>query len=148
MLQPTQMRLAKLAQMTLLPKSLKLLMVCKLQEVKKRKWTTQTFSIFSGAWNLWFFRFKTYFRSAVCQAKHHSRWGNEWQMIIRVPEPAEINTTGEGPNNIVVGTARFNNDGSLASYNPKTLNFHPITVPHQTNKSNFPLEQVEAMMVL
>ncbi|EAL3327038.1 flagellar hook protein FlgE, partial [Campylobacter coli] len=47
--------------------------------------------------------------------------GNEWQMIIRVPEPAEINTTGEGPNNIVVGTARFNNDGSLASYNPKTL---------------------------
>lgn len=45
--------------------------------------------------------------------------GNEWQMIIRVPEPAEINTTGEGPNNIVVGTARFNNDGSLASYNLK-----------------------------
>ncbi|MBZ7967956.1 flagellar hook protein FlgE, partial [Campylobacter sp. RM9756] len=42
--------------------------------------------------------------------------GNEWQMIIRVPEPAEINTTGEGPSNIVVGTARFNNDGSLSSY--------------------------------
>lgn len=33
--------------------------------------------------------------------------GNEWQMIIRVPEPAEINTTGEGPNNIIVGTARL-----------------------------------------
>ncbi|EAL2989824.1 flagellar hook protein FlgE, partial [Campylobacter jejuni] len=51
--------------------------------------------------------------------------GNEWQMIIRVPEPAEINTTGEGPNNIVVGTARFNNDGSLANYSPKTINFSP-----------------------
>ncbi len=51
--------------------------------------------------------------------------GNEWQMIIRVPEPAEINTTGDGPSNIVVGTARFNNDGSLASYSPKTLNFSP-----------------------
>ncbi len=45
--------------------------------------------------------------------------GNEWQMIIRVPEPAEINTTGEGPTNIIVGTARFNNDGSLANYTPK-----------------------------
>ncbi|EDO8878701.1 flagellar hook protein FlgE [Campylobacter coli] len=51
--------------------------------------------------------------------------GNEWQMIIRVPEPAEINTTGEGPTNIIVGTARFNNDGSLASYTPKTINFSP-----------------------
>ncbi|WP_215432278.1 flagellar hook protein FlgE, partial [Campylobacter coli] len=49
--------------------------------------------------------------------------GNEWQMIIRVPEPAEINTTGEGPNNIIVGTARFNNDGSLSNYNPRTINF-------------------------
>ncbi|TXF00528.1 flagellar hook protein FlgE, partial [Campylobacter jejuni] len=44
--------------------------------------------------------------------------GNEWQMIIRVPEPAEINATGEGPNNIIVGSARFNNDGSLANYSP------------------------------
>ncbi|EAJ8830018.1 flagellar hook protein FlgE, partial [Campylobacter jejuni] len=51
--------------------------------------------------------------------------GNEWQMIIRVPEPAEINTTGEGPNNIIVGTARFNNDGSLSNYNPRTINFSP-----------------------
>ncbi|EAJ6246395.1 flagellar hook protein FlgE [Campylobacter jejuni] len=65
--------------------------------------------------------------------------GNEWQMIIRVPEPAEINATGEGPNNIVVGTARFNNDGSLASYNPKTLNFSPNNgaAPNQQIKLSF-----------
>lgn len=65
--------------------------------------------------------------------------GNEWQMIIRVPEPAEINTTGEGPNNIVVGTARFNNDGSLASYNPKTLNFSPNNgaAPNQQIRLSF-----------
>ncbi|EAL7967370.1 flagellar hook protein FlgE [Campylobacter coli] len=65
--------------------------------------------------------------------------GNEWQMIIRVPEPAEINTTGEGPTNIIVGTARFNNDGSLASYNPKTLNFSPNNgaTPNQQIKLSF-----------
>lgn len=65
--------------------------------------------------------------------------GNEWQMIIRVPEPAEINTTGEGPNNIIVGTARFNNDGSLASYTPKTINFSPNNgaAPNQQIKLSF-----------
>ncbi|MBZ7955989.1 flagellar hook protein FlgE, partial [Campylobacter molothri] len=65
--------------------------------------------------------------------------GNEWQMIIRVPEPAEINTTGEGPSNIVVGTARFNNDGSLSSYNPRTLNFSPNNgaAPNQQIKLSF-----------
>lgn len=65
--------------------------------------------------------------------------GNEWQMIIRVPEPAEINTTGEGPNNIVVGTARFNNDGSLSNYTPKTLNFSPNNgaAPNQQIKLSF-----------
>ncbi|WP_417903763.1 flagellar hook protein FlgE [Campylobacter sp. LH-2024] len=65
--------------------------------------------------------------------------GNEWQMIIRVPEPAEINTTGEGPSNIVVGTARFNNDGSLSSYSPRTLNFSPNNgaAPNQQIKLSF-----------
>ncbi|HEB9333549.1 TPA: flagellar hook protein FlgE [Campylobacter coli] len=65
--------------------------------------------------------------------------GNEWQMIIRVPEPAEINTTGEGPNNIIVGSARFNNDGSLASYTPKTINFSPNNgaAPNQQIKLSF-----------
>lgn len=65
--------------------------------------------------------------------------GNEWQMIIRVPEPAEINTTGEGPTNIIVGSARFNNDGSLASYTPKTINFSPNNgaAPNQQIKLSF-----------
>ncbi|ELM1464698.1 flagellar hook protein FlgE [Campylobacter coli] len=65
--------------------------------------------------------------------------GNEWQMIIRVPEPAEINTTGEGPTNIIVGTARFNNDGSLSNYNPKTINFSPNNgaAPNQQIKLSF-----------
>ncbi|EPS5759062.1 flagellar hook protein FlgE, partial [Campylobacter coli] len=65
--------------------------------------------------------------------------GNEWQMIIRVPEPAEINTTGEGPTNIIVGTARFNNDGSLANYTPKTINFSPNNgaAPNQQIKLSF-----------
>ncbi|EMJ1797807.1 flagellar hook protein FlgE [Campylobacter coli] len=65
--------------------------------------------------------------------------GNEWQMIIRVPEPAEINATGEGPNNIIVGTARFNNDGSLANYSPKTINFSPNNgaAPNQQIKLSF-----------
>lgn len=65
--------------------------------------------------------------------------GNEWQMIIRVPEPAEINTTGEGPNNIIVGTARFNNDGSLSNYTPKTINFSPNNgaTPNQQIKLSF-----------
>ncbi|EPH4610828.1 flagellar hook protein FlgE [Campylobacter jejuni] len=65
--------------------------------------------------------------------------GNEWQMIIRVPEPAKINTTGEGPTNIIVGTARFNNDGSLANYTPKTINFSPNNgaAPNQQIKLSF-----------
>lgn len=65
--------------------------------------------------------------------------GNEWQMIIRVPEPAEINATGEGPNNIIVGSARFNNDGSLANYTPKTINFSPNNgaAPNQQIKLSF-----------
>lgn len=65
--------------------------------------------------------------------------GNEWQMIIRVPEPAEINATGEGPNNIIVGTARFNNDGSLSNYNPRTINFSPNNgaAPNQQIKLSF-----------
>lgn len=65
--------------------------------------------------------------------------GNEWQMIIRVPEPAEINTTGEGPTNIVVGSARFNNDGSLASYSPRSIVFSPNNgaAPNQVIKLSF-----------
>ncbi|MFG5142693.1 flagellar basal body FlgE domain-containing protein, partial [Campylobacter lari] len=43
---------------------------------------------------------------------------------ISVPEPAEINFSGDGaPGNIVVGNLRFGNDGSLQSYTPNVLNF-------------------------
>lgn len=49
--------------------------------------------------------------------------GNEWQMMIRVDEPATINTTGAGPNNIIIGSVRFGNDGSLISYDPRSINF-------------------------
>ena len=49
--------------------------------------------------------------------------GNEWQMIIRVEEPATINRTGVGPDNIIVGSIRFGNDGSLIAYDPRTISF-------------------------
>lgn len=49
--------------------------------------------------------------------------GNEWQMILRLDEPATFNVTGSGRNNIVVGTVRFGNDGSLISYDPTTITF-------------------------
>ena len=44
-------------------------------------------------------------------------------MIIKVDEPATISTRADGLNNIMVGTVRFGNDGSLISYDPRTINF-------------------------
>ena len=49
--------------------------------------------------------------------------GTEWNMIIQVPEPAKINYTGEGPDNVVTGALRFNSNGSLASFHPATITF-------------------------
>lgn len=49
--------------------------------------------------------------------------GNEWQMILRIDEPATFNGTGTGYDNIIVGTVRFKNDGSLSSYSPTTVTF-------------------------
>ena len=49
--------------------------------------------------------------------------GTEWSMVIQVPEPAKINYTGEGPDNVITGTARFNANGSLASFHPATITF-------------------------
>lgn len=49
--------------------------------------------------------------------------GTEWSMIIQVPEPAKINYTGEGPDNVITGSARFNSNGSLASFHPATITF-------------------------
>lgn len=50
--------------------------------------------------------------------------GAEWSIIISVPEPAEINFSGDGaPGNILVGNLKFGNDGSLQSYTPNVINF-------------------------
>jgi flagellar hook protein FlgE len=47
--------------------------------------------------------------------------GSEWAMTITVPEPATIDTLA--PTNQRNGTVRFNNDGSLATYNPPNFSF-------------------------
>lgn len=66
--------------------------------------------------------------------------GAEWSIIISVPEPAEINFSGDGaPGNIVVGNLRFGNDGSLQSYTPNVLNFtgNNGSKPNQVIKLDF-----------
>ena len=47
--------------------------------------------------------------------------GSEWAMTVTVPEPATIDTLA--PTNQRNGTVRFNNDGSLATYNPPNFSF-------------------------
>ncbi len=47
--------------------------------------------------------------------------GSTWDMLISVPEPATIDTTI--PLNEKTGSVRFNNDGSLATYNPPNVSF-------------------------
>jgi len=47
--------------------------------------------------------------------------GSEWSMKISVPEPATINSVE--PYNEKMGFIRFNNDGSLATYNPPNVSF-------------------------
>ena len=47
--------------------------------------------------------------------------GSTWDMKISVPEPATISTVA--PTNEKRGTIRFNNDGSLATYNPPNVSF-------------------------
>ena len=49
--------------------------------------------------------------------------GNMWQMILRIDEPATFNNTGTGRNNIIIGSVRFGNDGSLTSYSPTEITF-------------------------
>lgn len=49
--------------------------------------------------------------------------GTEWNMVIQVPEPAEINFSGEGPANVITGALRFNPDGSIASFHPASFTF-------------------------
>jgi flagellar hook protein FlgE len=47
--------------------------------------------------------------------------GSTWDMKISVPEPATIDTVA--PTNEKTGSIRFNNDGSLATYNPPNVSF-------------------------
>jgi len=47
--------------------------------------------------------------------------GSTWDMVITVPEPATIDTVA--PRNEKKGSIRFNNDGSLATYNPPNVSF-------------------------
>jgi len=47
--------------------------------------------------------------------------GSTWDMIVSVPSPATIDTTA--PLNEKTGSIRFNNDGSLATYNPPNISF-------------------------
>ena len=48
--------------------------------------------------------------------------GTEWNMVISVPEPGDING-GVPPKNIVTGSISFNSDGSLSTYTPTNLTF-------------------------
>ena len=47
--------------------------------------------------------------------------GSSWDMLLSVPEPATIDTIS--PLNQRVGQVRFNNDGSLATFNPPNISF-------------------------
>ncbi|NOR58661.1 MAG: flagellar hook protein FlgE [Sulfurimonas sp.] len=47
--------------------------------------------------------------------------GSTWDMLVSVPPPATIDTTA--PFDEKTGSIRFNNDGSLATYNPPNISF-------------------------
>ncbi|OIP54324.1 MAG: flagellar hook protein FlgE [Helicobacteraceae bacterium CG2_30_36_10] len=47
--------------------------------------------------------------------------GSTWSMKVSVPLPASIDTVA--PTNEKTGSIRFNNDGSLATYNPPNISF-------------------------
>jgi len=50
-----------------------------------------------------------------------SSTGSTWNMKVSVPSPATIDTVA--PTNEKTGSIRFNNDGSLATYNPPNISF-------------------------
>ena len=63
--------------------------------------------------------------------------GATWNMTISVPEPAEIDTIA--PLGEKTGSVRFNNDGSLATYNPPNISFtgNNGSAPDQQINLNF-----------
>ena len=60
---------------------------------------------------------KTEFRKTALD----SSTGSTWAMKVSVPSPAQIDTVF--PQNEKSGSIRFNNDGSLATYNPPNISF-------------------------
>ena len=49
--------------------------------------------------------------------------GTKWSMMISVPEPGEINYTGIGPKNILMGEITFGSDGSLSTFTPSSITY-------------------------
>ncbi len=47
--------------------------------------------------------------------------GATWDLLVSVPQPGTIDTVA--PTNEKTGSVRFNNDGSLATYNPPNISF-------------------------
>lgn len=66
-----------------------------------------------------------------------SNTGSTWDMVVSVPPPATIDT--EAPLNQKAGSIRFNNDGSLATYNPPNISFsgNNGSAPDQQLNLNF-----------
>ncbi len=62
---------------------------------------------------------------------------NKWSMTLTVPDPSEISATA--PKNQQVGDITFNNDGSIAQYNPGSISFtaNNGSKPFQTVKLSF-----------
>ena len=63
--------------------------------------------------------------------------GSTWDMKLSVPEPATIDTIA--PFNEKTGSVRFNNDGSMATYNPPNISFSANngSTPDQQVSLNF-----------
>ncbi|WP_180379937.1 flagellar hook-basal body complex protein [Campylobacter lanienae] len=64
--------------------------------------------------------------------------GTEWSLLIQVPEPGVLNADG-AVSNVISGSARFNNDGTLLGFTPSTLTFtaNNGSAPGQNIELNF-----------
>ncbi|MCR8696936.1 MULTISPECIES: flagellar hook-basal body complex protein [Campylobacter] len=64
--------------------------------------------------------------------------GTEWSLLIQVPEPGVLNADGD-VSNVISGSARFNNDGTLLGFTPSTLTFtaNNGSAPGQNIELNF-----------
>lgn len=64
--------------------------------------------------------------------------GTEWSLLIQVPEPGVLNADG-AVSNVISGSARFNNDGTLLGFTPTTLTFtaNNGSAPGQNIELNF-----------